>query len=42
MRELNRSLHRVEVVPYDVPGKRATAALANVEQYLSGGHGGLP
>jgi antiviral defense system Shedu protein SduA len=34
LRELNKSLHRVEIVPYDVLGKRATAALANVERHL--------
>lgn len=32
--ELNKSLHRVEVVPYDVLAKRATAVLDNVELYL--------
>lgn len=31
---LNKSLHRVEVVPYDVLAKRARAVLDNVEQYL--------
>ncbi len=35
LRELNKSLHRVEVVPYDVLGARAESALANVEKYLS-------
>jgi hypothetical protein len=34
--ELNKSLHRVEVVPYDVLARRATATLANVETYLLG------
>jgi hypothetical protein len=32
--ELNKSLHRVEVVPYDVLARRADAVLKNVEQYL--------
>jgi len=34
LRELNRSLHRVEIVPYDVLGERATAVLDNVNKYL--------
>jgi hypothetical protein len=32
--ELNKSLHRVEVVPYDVLARRADAVLKNVEEYL--------
>lgn len=32
--ELNKSLHRVEVVPYDVLAGRAEAVLDNVEKYL--------
>jgi hypothetical protein len=32
LRELNKSLHRVEVVPYDVLGRRATAILDAVDQ----------
>jgi hypothetical protein len=32
--ELNKSLHRVEVVPYDVLARRAEAVLTNVERYL--------
>jgi hypothetical protein len=32
--ELNRSLHRVEVVPYDVLAKRASAVLNNIELHL--------
>jgi len=32
--ELNRSLHRVEIVPFDVVGKRAKAILDNVDRYL--------
>jgi hypothetical protein len=35
LREMNKSLHRVEVVPYDVLGERSESALANVEKYLS-------
>lgn len=35
--ELNRSLHRAEVVPYDVIAQRAEATLANISTYL-----GLP
>jgi hypothetical protein len=31
--ELNKSLHRVEIVPYDVLARRATAALDNVDKY---------
>jgi hypothetical protein len=34
LHELNKSLHRVAVVPYDVLAKRATAVLDNVEQYF--------
>jgi tetratricopeptide (TPR) repeat protein len=34
LRELNRSLHRVEVVPFDVLARRATVVLDNVETYL--------
>lgn len=34
LRELNCSLHRVEVVPFDVLAGRAHAVLDNVEQYL--------
>jgi hypothetical protein len=34
--ELNKSLHRVEVVPYDVLAKRAEAVLTNVELHLIG------
>jgi Shedu protein SduA, C-terminal len=33
LRELNKSLHRVEVVPYDVLGRRAGAILDSVEEY---------
>jgi hypothetical protein len=35
LRELNKSLHRVEIVPYDVLGERAQSVLRNVEKYLS-------
>ena len=34
LRELNRSLHRVEVVPFDILSRRAHAVLDNVERYL--------
>ena len=34
LRELNRSLHLVEIMPFDVLGRRARAILANVERYL--------
>ena len=34
LRELNKSLHRVEVVPYDALGDRAQQMLDNVEKYL--------
>jgi hypothetical protein len=34
LRELNRSLHRVEVVPFDVLARRAHAVLDNVEKYV--------
>lgn len=34
LRELNRSLHRVEVVPFDVLARRASVLLDNVERYL--------
>jgi hypothetical protein len=33
--ELNKSLHRIEVVPYDVLGQRAAAVLNNVESYFT-------
>lgn len=33
LRELNRSLHRVEVVPYDQLGHRASAILDSVQKY---------
>lgn len=35
LRELNRSLHRLEVVPYDALGDRAASVLTNVERSLS-------
>jgi hypothetical protein len=34
LREFNRSLHRVEVVPFDVLTRRARVNLDNVERYL--------
>jgi antiviral defense system Shedu protein SduA len=34
LREVNKSLHRVEIVPYDGLGERARRTLDNVEQYL--------
>jgi hypothetical protein len=34
LRELNLSLHRVEIVPFDVLSQRAQALVANVERYL--------
>jgi hypothetical protein len=34
LRELNRSLHRVEVVPFDVLARRGSVLLDNVEKYL--------
>jgi hypothetical protein len=37
--ELNKSLHRVEVVPYDVLKRRAEAILTNVERYLLAAQG---
>lgn len=33
--ELNKSLHRIEVVPYDVLAQRAEAVLDNVERYIT-------
>jgi hypothetical protein len=33
--ELNKSLHRLEIVPYDVLARRADAALTNVGAYFS-------
>ena len=35
LRELNKSLHHVEVVPYDVLAKRAAKVLDNIEEHLS-------
>jgi hypothetical protein len=34
LRELNLSLHRVEIVPFEVLSQRAQALVANVERYL--------
>jgi hypothetical protein len=34
LRELNKSLHRVEIVPFDLIGQRASVILDNVERYL--------
>lgn len=34
LRELNCSLHRVEIVPFDILSRRAHAVLNNVERYL--------
>ena len=36
LRELNLSLHRVEVVPYDLLGLRTAGLLDNIEALLSG------
>lgn len=35
LQQLNLSLHRVEIVPYDVIGERAKGWLANLEHYLA-------
>lgn len=35
LEQLNLSLHRVEIMPYDLLGRRAEGWLANVERYLS-------
>jgi hypothetical protein len=35
LREMNLSLHRVEIVSYDILGKRASTVLQNVENYLT-------
>lgn len=35
LEQLNLSLHRVEVMPYDILGKRAVGWLTNVESYLT-------
>jgi hypothetical protein len=34
LRELNKSLHHVEIVPYDILARRANAILDNVDLYL--------
>ena len=34
LQELNRSLHRAEILPYDLIATRAEATLANIETYL--------
>lgn len=34
LKEVNKSLHRVEIVPYDLIGSRAGVILDNVERYL--------
>jgi hypothetical protein len=34
LRELNKSLHHVEIIPYDILAKRANAILDNVSLYL--------
>lgn len=36
LRELNVSLHRVEVIPYDLLGRRMTGLLENIEALLEG------
>jgi hypothetical protein len=41
LRELNKSLHRVEIVPYDLIGQRASVILDNVERYLDASGGDL-
>ncbi len=35
LKNLNLSLHRVEIVPYDVLGTRAHTVIKNVERYLT-------
>lgn len=35
LRSLNLSLHRVEIIPYDVLAGRARVAISNVERYVS-------
>lgn len=40
LREFNRSLHRVEIVPYDLLARRAEAILDSVEKYLVVGDSG--
>jgi len=42
LRELNKSLHRVEIVPFDLIGQRSAVVLDNVERYLgvAGGESG--
>jgi hypothetical protein len=35
LRDLNLSLHRIEIIPYDVLGERAKIVLRNVEKFLS-------
>lgn len=35
--ELNRSLHRAEIVPYDLIAQRAQKTLDNLTRYLTGG-----
>jgi hypothetical protein len=37
--ELNKSLHRVQIVPYDVLAKRADAVLNNIDKYLLAAQG---
>ncbi len=37
--ELNKSLHRVQVIPYDVLAKRADAILNNIDKYLLAAQG---
>lgn len=41
LRELNKSLHRVEIVPFDLIGQRASVVLDNVERYLGVASGDL-
>lgn len=35
LEELNRSLHRVQVLPYDVLALRTRTALAHIAEFLS-------
>jgi hypothetical protein len=39
LRELNKSLHRVEIVPYDILADRADTVLDNVDRYLTAAAG---
>ena len=39
LEQLNLSLHRVEIIPYDLLAERARTILANVDKYMGSPNG---